>query len=93
MKRRNYAGVVAVAFGMSLTGMLAFSQTEPPTRGPAVDGSPAWFPKEFLTSSPGGHTMVDAEGRVTIVPRDEAADYSTTSGGRRHVFTHRSVTS
>jgi hypothetical protein len=45
-----------------------FSQSTVPTRGPAVDGSPAWFLQGSFPD-PTGRTIVDASGRVTIPPR------------------------
>jgi len=41
---------------------------EPPTSGPAANGSPAWkMLKGF--ADPGGRTSVDANGVVTLIPR------------------------
>ena len=59
--------------------MPGFSQTQPPT-GPAVDGSPAWFLQGSFPD-PGGRTLVDADGNVTIVPRSEAGGYRTAARG------------
>ena len=79
MKRGDSFQVAAVALGLILTGAPALSQTRPPTEGPAVDGSPAWFLQGSFPD-PGGRTIVDRDGHVTTVPRDEAGDYSTSLG-------------
>ena len=80
MKKRDFAGVAAVALGLMLAGAPALSQTRPPTEGPAVDGSPAWYLQGSFPD-PGGRTIVDPNGHVTTVPRSEAGGYSTTTGG------------
>src|SRR6187455_2757508 len=68
MTRRTCCGVVAMALGIVLSGTLALSQSQPPTRGPAVDGSPAWF-LQGSVPDPGGRTLVEPGGRVTIPAR------------------------
>src|SRR4249920_3150582 len=60
------SGLVFV--GIVFTSTAAFAQTQPPTRGPAENGSPAWFLQGSF-QDPGGNTVVDAAGRVTIGPR------------------------
>ena len=80
MKRHDFTAVAIVALGLLLAGMPAHAQTRPPTEGPAVDGSPAWFLQGSFPD-PGGLTVVDADGQVTTVPRSEAQGYSTTAGG------------
>ena len=79
MKKRDFAGVAAVALGLMLAGAPALSQTRPPTEGPAVDGSPAWFLQGSFPD-PGGRTVVDPDGQVTTVARSEAGGYSTSAG-------------
>src|SRR5437762_13658780 len=74
MEGRNFAGVVALALGMILSGTLGVSQSQPPTEGPAVGGSPAWFLQGSFPD-PTGRTIVDPTGHVTVPPRDG-------SGGR-----------
>src|ERR1700741_3848556 len=64
MTARNFAGVAVAA--------LAFAQTQPPTHGPAEGGSPAWFLQGSFPD-PGGNTIVDSEGRVTIPQRNAGA--------------------
>src|SRR6267378_70390 len=65
MKRPRLAGVAAVALGMILTGTLTFSQSRPPTQGPAVGGTPPWFLQGSFPD-PGGRTVVEPGGSVTI---------------------------
>jgi hypothetical protein len=65
MKRRTSAGAAGVALGVILSGALGFSQSRPPTEGPPVDGSPAWFLQGSFPD-PGGRTIVGPGGRVTI---------------------------
>ena len=69
MKRSARNPVVAVAIGILLNGTLALSQSQPPTKGPAVDGSPAWF-LQGSSPDPGGRTIVEPGGRVTIPARE-----------------------
>jgi hypothetical protein len=65
MKGRHLERVAAVALGMILTGTLTFSQSQPPTQGPAVGESPAWF-LQGSAPDPGGRTVVAPGGTVTI---------------------------
>jgi len=67
MNARNFTRVVSVV--LISTGILA--QTQPPTRGPADNGSPAWFLQGSFPD-PGGNTVVDADGRVTVPARGAA---------------------
>ncbi len=60
--------LVTVALGVVLSGASALSQSQPPTQGPAVDGSPAWFLQGSFPD-PTGRTIVDSGGHVTIPPR------------------------
>ena len=76
MERRNLAGVVALAIGMMFSGTLAISQSQPPTEGPAVGGTPAWFLQASFPD-PTGRTIVDASGRVTVPPRTGGAGRGT----------------
>ena len=68
MNRRNWFRVAAVSLGVILTSTAIFAQTQPPTRGPAQGSTPAWFLQGSFPD-PGGNTSVDADGRVTILPR------------------------
>jgi hypothetical protein len=61
-----------VAIGILLSGTLGLSQSAPPTQGPAADGSPAWFLQGSFPD-PGGRTIVEPGGRVTVPGRDAAA--------------------
>jgi DNA-binding beta-propeller fold protein YncE len=67
MEGRHFAGVVALALGMILRATLV-SQSQPPTEGPAVGGSPAWFLQGSFPD-PTGRTIVDPGGHVTVPPR------------------------
>jgi sugar lactone lactonase YvrE len=69
MSGRTCLGVAGVVLGLMLGGTHGFSQSQPPTRGPAVDGSPAWF-LQGSSPDPGGRTLVEPGGRVTIPARD-----------------------
>src|SRR5262245_14947793 len=64
---RSLAGFRVAALFVILTAT-AFAQTQPPTRGPAENGSPAWFLQSSFPD-PGGNTIVDANGHVTVPPR------------------------
>src|SRR6187399_471903 len=68
MKPRHIAAVAAAALGVMLSSASTRSQTQSPSQGPAVDGSPAWFLQGSFPD-PTGRTIVDAEGRVTVPPR------------------------
>ena len=68
--RRTFTGAVVVALGMILTEVPGVSQSQPPTEGPAVGGSPAWF-LQGLFPDPTGRTIVDASGNVTVPPRSD----------------------
>ena len=59
---------VAIAIGMMPHATVARSQSQPATRGPAIDGSPAWFLQGSFPD-PTGRTIVDANGQVTVPPR------------------------
>jgi hypothetical protein len=79
MKARHFAGVATAI--LIATGISAESQEA--TRGPAENGSPAWFLQGSFPD-PGGNTIVDADGHVTIPPRTAGAALSAptaTSGG------------
>jgi DNA-binding beta-propeller fold protein YncE len=68
MKHWHVAAGVVVTFGMILSSAPTRSQTQFPTQGPAVDGSPAWFLQGSFPD-PTGRTIVDASGHVTVPPR------------------------
>jgi hypothetical protein len=68
MKTRRFAGVVALAIGMILSATLGISESQPPTEGPAAGGTPAWFLQGSFPD-PGGRTIVDPNGHVTVPPR------------------------
>src|ERR1700730_15836406 len=68
MRGRDVAGVAAVALGMIFCGTPAVSQTQPPTQGPAVGGTPGWFLQGSFPD-PGGRTVVEPGGHVTVPGR------------------------
>ena len=70
MNARNFCGVVVAVLAI-LTSTAAFAQSQPPTRGPAENGSPAWFLQGSFPD-PGGNTVVDADGHVTVPARSAA---------------------
>src|SRR5262245_49320407 len=72
MKARTIAGMLAAAAGVVLGGALALSQSRPPTEGPGADGSPAWFLQGSFVD-PGGRTIVEPGGRVTVPARAATA--------------------
>jgi hypothetical protein len=65
---RNFARVAVLAVGTILIGTLGFSESQPPTEGPAVGGAPAWFLQGSFPD-PTGRTVVDPGGHVTVPPR------------------------
>jgi hypothetical protein len=69
MKRSARIPVVVAAMGITLSGTVGFSQSRPPTQGPASDGSPGWF-LQGSYPDPGGRTIVEPGGKVTIPARD-----------------------
>jgi sugar lactone lactonase YvrE len=67
MNARNFSGVVVASLSI-LTSMIVVAQSVPPTRGPAENGSPAWFLQGSFPD-PGGNTVVDPDGHVTVPAR------------------------
>jgi len=80
MNLRHIAATVALAVGFTLAATLAFPQTQPPTQGPAVGPTPAWVLQGSFPD-PGGRTIVEPGGRVTI-PARGAAPGRGAAGGR-----------
>ncbi len=70
MDEKNLAGVAALAIGMMLSGTLGISEPQPPTEGPAVGATPAWFLQGSFPD-PTGRTIVDSSGHVTVPPRSD----------------------
>jgi sugar lactone lactonase YvrE len=68
MERPSLTAGAAVALAVMLSGVPAFSQFQPASQGPAVDGSPAWFLQGSFPD-PTGRTIVDSNGHVTVPPR------------------------
>jgi sugar lactone lactonase YvrE len=74
----NFKGLSSLlALGAVLAAASAFAATEPPTQGPAQNGSPAWHLQQGVPD-PLGRGIVDDQGRVTVPPRAANA-----AGGRR----------
>src|SRR5262245_58435445 len=71
MTDRNFLRLAVAALGAILTSTSVFAQTQPLTRGPAENGSPAWFLQASFPD-PGGNTIVDPDGHVTVPPRPAA---------------------
>src|SRR5262245_63761424 len=69
MNARNLIGLAVVSLTCTL---FALAQTQPPTRGPAEGGSPAWFLQGSFPD-PTGNTIVAAAGLVTVPPRGGGA--------------------
>jgi len=65
MKGRHFARLGMVALCLLRGGTAGFSQSQPLTHGPAVGGEPAWFLQGSFPD-PGGRTVVEPGGRVTI---------------------------
>ena len=74
MREWRFGGMLALAVGIVLGGRQLLSTSQPPTEGPAVGGTPAWFLQGSFPD-PTGRTIVDSSGRVTVPPR-------TGDGGR-----------
>src|SRR5688572_16179602 len=72
MNARHFARVAAALSAAIFVTKVTPAQTQPATRGPAEGGSPAWFLQGSFPD-PGGNTIVDAEGRVTVPPRGGGA--------------------
>jgi NHL repeat len=72
MTPRTFAAGAAVALGVMSSAAPGISQSRPPTEGPAVDGSPAWFLQGSFPD-PTGRTIVEPGGRVTVPPRGGGA--------------------
>ena len=78
MMTRHFAGVV---FGTVIAILMcagAGAQSQPPTRGPAENGSPAWYLQGSFPD-PGGNTVVDKDGHVTVPARTSGAPPAATN--------------
>jgi hypothetical protein len=71
MNARHFSGIGAACL-VAAAVATAGAQTQPATHGLPESGSPAWFLKGSFPD-PGGNTFVDSEGRVTVLPRTNAA--------------------
>ena len=78
MKGRHFPAAAAVAIAAAVGAVHARTQPQPPTQGPAVGESPAWFLQGSFPDPTGG-TVVDASGKVTIPPRPTGGLGSTSS--------------
>ena len=79
MRKRLRIGFLVAVMGLTFATTATMAQA-PPREGPAADGSPGWF-LQGAFPDPGGRTLVDADGTVTIVPREEADGYRTQRPG------------
>jgi hypothetical protein len=61
---------MAAALGMLGAATVAWSLTVAPTQGPAENGQPAWHLQGSFPD-PTGFTLVDQDGHVTVVPREQ----------------------
>src|SRR5712691_6709150 len=68
MEGRNFAGIVALSLSMILSGTPGVCESQPPTEGPAVGETPAWFLQGSFPD-PTGRTIVDPGGHVTVPAR------------------------
>jgi sugar lactone lactonase YvrE len=57
--------LLPVVLASFVSAQPAWSQTQPPTQGPAAGGTPAWFLQGSFPD-PGGRTVVEPGGHVTI---------------------------
>lgn len=64
--------IASTALGMILMATTVFGQTQPATKGPAEGATPAWFLQGSFPD-PGGNTVVDADGHVTVPARNAGA--------------------
>src|SRR5947207_13008122 len=71
MEGRNFIGIVALSLGMILSGTPGVCESQPPTEGPAIGETPAWFLQGSFPD-PTGRTIVDPSGHVTVPPRTAA---------------------
>ncbi|HWY60406.1 MAG TPA: hypothetical protein VNW15_00755 [Rhizomicrobium sp.] len=71
--------IFAFAAIAALMASAASAQTVPPTKGPAANGSPAWF-LQGSYPDPTGHTIVDASGHVTVPPRTKPDPLASDDG-------------
>src|SRR6266581_9199329 len=72
MEGRNFAGIVALSLSMILSGTPGVCESQPPTEGPAVGETPAWFLQGSFPD-PTGRTIVEPGGRVTVPAREGRA--------------------
>jgi DNA-binding beta-propeller fold protein YncE len=68
MNRRMFAGVAMLVLGV-IGAKTGVSQTQPPKEGPATGSTPAWSLQGSFPD-PTGRTIVDANGNVTVPPRE-----------------------
>jgi hypothetical protein len=80
MTRRTFEHAIAVILGVVLATTLTASQTQPATQGPPTEQSPGWFLQGSFPD-PGGRTIVEADGRVTVPARGAGAAPGARAGG------------
>jgi hypothetical protein len=76
MRSRHFVGAAAVVLAIVPTGTLTMAQSQVLTEGPAVGETPAWFLQGSFPD-PGGRTIVDPGGHVTVPPRPATASGAT----------------
>jgi NHL repeat-containing protein len=76
-----------VALAMLLTGTRGLSQSQPPTAGPAVGDTPAWFLQGSFPD-PGGRTVVEPGGHVTVPPRSGSGGLGAPAAGATPACRH-----
>ncbi|MFA6116924.1 MAG: hypothetical protein WC729_23190 [Sphingomonas sp.] len=76
MRGYYLAGIAAAA----LFAGSAFAQADAPVKGPAKDGTPAWFLQGSFPD-PGGRTTVEHGGKVTAFPRPPGGPTGAAAAG------------
>jgi hypothetical protein len=70
-----------ILLGLAVLTVPVLAQSVPPTSGPAANGSPAWSYKPSFPD-PTGHTLVAADGTVTVVNTDGTPRAPGAAAGR-----------
>ena len=75
----EFHAVVVLALGAILGATPGITESQPPTEGPAVGGSPAWFLQGSFPD-PTGRTVVGPGGHVTIASRSDEGGRGVAAG-------------